>query len=137
MPHTAETLQNYGKIAGWCPLKPNSQQNGVSAFNLYLCASKGMHPLWWRKLCTPAVHHVIYQQLTYGVVSEGVFGNSAENSRKFPENMFYCVRKGCGNSAESLREFRENLRTIFCNDPFPNDPISALLNIAQLQILRL
>ena len=31
-----------------------------------------------------------------------------------------CVRKGCGNSAEILRK-------IFCNDPFPNDPISELL----------
>ena len=33
-----------------------------------------------------------FQQSTYGVVGEGV---SAENSRNFPQNMFYCVRKGC------------------------------------------
>ena len=72
------------------------------------------------------------QQLTYGVVSEGVFaeslrkfcGNSAESSQR---TTFYCARKGCGNSAESLRKFHGNLRKIFCNDPFPNDPISVLL----------
>ena len=36
-------------------------------------------------------------------------GNSAENSRKFAKNTFYCVRKGRGNSAESLRKVRGNL----------------------------
>ena len=45
---------------------------------------------------------------------------------KFAETTFYCARKGCGNSAESLRKFRGNLRKLFCNDPFPNDPISEL-----------
>ena len=57
-----------------------------------------------------------------------VCGNSAENSRKFARNTFYCVRKGCGNSAESLRKFRGHLQKIFCNEPFPNDLISELLN---------
>ena len=56
-----------------------------------------------------------------------VCGSSAENSRKFAKNTFYCVRKGCRNSAESLRKFRGNLQKFFCNDPFPNDPISELL----------
>ena len=46
---------------------------------------------------------------------------------KFAETTFHCARKGCGNSAESLQKFRGNLRNIFCNDPFPNDPISELL----------
>ena len=68
------------------------------------------------------------QQLTYGVVSEGVFAESLRKfCGKFAETRFYCARKGCGNSAESLRKFRGNLRKIFCNDPFPNDPISELL----------
>ena len=34
-----------------------------------------------------------------------------------------------GKGAEILRKFRGNLRKIFCNDPFPNDPISELLSI--------
>ena len=65
-----------------------------------------------------------HQRLTYGVVSEGLF---AESLRKFAKNTCYCVRKGCGYSAESWRKFRGNLRKNVCNDPFPNDPISALL----------
>ena len=64
-----------------------------------------------------------------GVVSEGVFaeslrkfcGNSAESSRKI---RFIAPRKG----VESLRKFRGNLRKMFCNDPFPNNPISELLS---------
>ena len=71
----------------------------------------------------------ISQQLTYGVVSEGVFAESLRKfCGKFAETTFYCARKGCGISAESLRKFRGNLRKFFCNDPFPNDPISELLN---------
>ena len=36
------------------------------------------------------------------------------------EGQGYCVRKGCGNSAESCGNFQK----MFCNDPFPNNPIS-------------
>ena len=74
----------------------------------------------------------IHQQFTYGVVSEGVF---AESLRKFCGKLrkFYQkyvllrqerVRKFCGK----LQTFRGNLQKIFCNDPFPNDPMSELLN---------
>ena len=45
---------------------------------------------------------------------------------KFTENSFHCVRKGCGNSAESLWKFRGNLWKMFCNDPFPNDPMGEI-----------
>ena len=51
-----------------------------------------------------------------------VCGNSAESSRKL---RFIAPGKG----AEILRKFRGNLRKMFCNDPFPNDPISELLII--------
>ena len=45
------------------------------------------------------------------------------------EYTFHWVRKGCRNSAaESSRKFRGNLRSILCNDPFPNDPISESLS---------
>ena len=54
-----------------------------------------------------------------------VCGNSAESSRKL---RFVAPGKG----AESLRKFRGNLRKIFCNDPFPNDPISKLLSFHSL-----
>ena len=37
-----------------------------------------------------------------------VCGNSAESSRKFAENTFCCLRKGCGNSAESCGNFAES-----------------------------
>ena len=75
------------------------------------------------------------QQLTYGVVSEGVFAESLRKfCGKFADNTFYCARKGCGNSAESLRKFHGNLRKMFCNDPFPNDPISVVLK--KVNILR-
>ena len=36
-----------------------------------------------------------------------VCGNSAETSREFAENRFYCVRKGCGNSADISRKFAD------------------------------
>ena len=65
----------------------------------------------------------VCQQLTYGVVSEGGFAASLRKfCGKFAETTFYCARKGCGNSAEILRK-------IFCNDPFPNNPISELLSL--------
>ena len=68
------------------------------------------------------------KQLTYGVVSEGVFveslRNSAESSWKFAKNIHFNasakVRKFCGK----LRKFRGNLQKNFCNDPFLNDPTS-------------
>ena len=71
------------------------------------------------------------QQLTliYGVVSEGFFSRKfAEILRKLrgdlPKNNVFLrqerVRKVCG--------FRRNSRKVFCNDHFPNDPISDLLN---------
>ena len=53
------------------------------------------------------------------------FGNSAESSRKL---RFIAPGKG----AEILRKFRGNLRKFFCDDPFPNDPISELLKINAL-----
>ena len=67
------------------------------------------------------------QQLTCGVVSEGVFAESVRKfCGKFPETTFYCVRKGCGNSAESLRKFAEICGKFSAMTPFPNDPISEL-----------
>ena len=68
-----------------------------------------------------------YQQLTYGVVSEGFFAESLRKfCGKFAENYVLLrqerARKFCGKFAE----IRGNLRKIFCNDPFPNDPISEL-----------
>ena len=72
------------------------------------------------------------QQFTYGVVSEGVVaeslrkfcGNFAEICKKYVSLRQERVRKFCGKFAEISR----GLRKIFCNDPFPNDPISELLN---------
>ena len=54
-----------------------------------------------------------------------VCGASAENSRKYEKLHFMLlrqerVRKFCGK----LQKFRAKC---FCNDPFPNDPISELL----------
>ena len=53
-----------------------------------------------------------------------VYGNSAENSRKI---RFIAPGKDAEILRKVLRKFRGNLRKIFCNDPFPNDPISELL----------
>ena len=59
------------------------------------------------------------QQLTYGVVSEGVFAESLRKfCGKFTETTFYCARKGCGNSAEISRKFAEN----FLQWPLPERP---------------
>ena len=77
-----------------------------------------------------------FQQYTYGVVSEGVFAESlrkfcgkfAEICRKYVLLRQERVRKFCGK----LRKFRGKLRKIFCNDPFPNDPISELLKIGKI-----
>ena len=65
------------------------------------------------------VTSIITQQLTYGVVSKGVF---AESLRKVRGN-YVLLRQ------ERVRKFCGNLRKIFCNDPFPNDPISKLLKL--------
>ena len=70
------------------------------------------------------------QQFTYGVVSEGVVaeslrkfcGDFAEICKKYVPLRQERVRKFCGKFAEISRR----LRKIFCNDPFPNDPISEL-----------
>ena len=87
----------------------------------------------WLIIVTVAVFYLelFSQQFTYGVASEGVFAeslrkfcrHSAENLQKFRFN---------ASSAESLRKFRGNLQNIFCNDPFPNDPISELLTFSFL-----
>ena len=65
------------------------------------------------------------QQFTYGVVSKGVF---AESLRKFCGKFAEICKEmsviAPGKGAEILRKFRGNVRNIFCNDPFPNDPIS-------------
>ena len=69
-----------------------------------------------------------------GSLAKGFF---AEVLRKVCGNLretrSYSVRKGCGNSAESLRKFRGKLQTNFCNDPFPNHPISELLSQGNLR----
>ena len=58
-----------------------------------------------------------------------VCGNSAENLRKSktritaPGKSAEIPQKECGDFAESLRK-------VFCNDPFPNDPISELLTFS-------
>ena len=76
----------------------------------------------------------IFQQFTYGSLAQGVlicpkvYGNSAESLRKFAKTSCCCVRKGCGDSAESFGNFAEICGNIFCNDPFPNDPIIEVLN---------
>ena len=54
-------------------------------------------------------------------------GNSAENLPKFAEMRFIAPGKRCGNSAEFARKFSGNSAEMFCNDPFPNIPISELL----------
>ena len=53
-----------------------------------------------------------------------VCGSSAEILRKV-RGQYVLLRQE--NSAESLRKCHGNLRKIFCNDPFPNDPISVVL----------
>ena len=51
----------------------------------------------------------LFQQLTYGVVSEGVLAESLRKfCGKFAETTFYCARKGCGKFAEISRKFAEN-----------------------------
>ena len=50
-------------------------------------------------------------------------GNFAEISQKLRFIAKGRVRKFCGK----LRQFRRNLQNIFCNDPFPIDPIGELL----------
>ena len=73
---------------------------------------------------TPTVSSSLMGSLTKGYpLLQKVCGNSAESSRKFGKKIVLLrqerVRKFCGK----LRKFGGNLRNIFCNDPFPNDPI--------------
>ena len=71
------------------------------------------------------------QQFTYGVVSEGVV---AEILRKFCGNLQEIRFIASGKGAEILRKVCGNfveIAKIFCNDPFPNDPISELLKITK------
>ena len=73
--------------------------------------------------------------LAKGFFFRKVCGDSVENSRKFKEKRFITsgklsrVRKFCGEFAEISQKFVENLRKMFCNDPFPNNPISELLTL--------
>ena len=75
------------------------------------------------------------QRITYGVVSEGFFLRKCFFVWKFcgvfaeiaTKKTFYCIRKECGNSEKSLQKFLGKFLTNFCNDAFPNDPISELL----------
>ena len=62
---------------------------------------------------------ICLNQLTYGVVSEGVFAESLRKfCGKFAETTFYCARKGRGNSTEISRKFAEN----FLQWPLPERP---------------
>ena len=69
----------------------------------------------------------ISERFTYGVVSEGVL---AEDFAEVLQKMLWKFAKtpfiasGSRNSAEGLRKSQRNS----CNDSFPNDPISELLN---------
>ena len=89
-----------------------------TSFVTFLSSPFGAGPFW-------------SQQFTYGVVSEGVFAESlrkfcgkfAEIFKKYALVRQERARKFCGK----LRNFAEILRKSFCNDPFPNDPISELL----------
>ena len=56
-------------------------------------------------------------------------GKSAEICK----NLFVLCQK-CGNSAESLRKFCRMFQTNFCNDPFPNVPISGNSYLCRRQI---
>ena len=70
------------------------------------------------------------QQFTYGVVCEGFFGESLRKfCGKFAE-IWKMRFVASGKGAEILQQFakfRGHLRNIFCNDPFPKDPISSEL----------
>ena len=69
------------------------------------------------------------QQFTSGVVSEGVFAESFwKFCGKFAEICQKMRSVASGKGAEILRKAaeisRKFTRNIFCNDPFPNDPIT-------------
>ena len=70
-----------------------------------------------------------HRQLTYGVVSKGVF---AESLRKFcgnsAETKFYCARKGCRNSTESLRKVRGTCGNFSAMTPSRTTPYHSLQN---------
>ena len=69
----------------------------------------------------------IFQQLfTYGVVLAKGF------LRKVCARWRGNSRKVCGNFLEICRSVSGNLQKCFCNDPFPNDPISEWLNFIQI-----
>ena len=76
----------------------------------------------------PLLHPLVVQEFTSGVVSEGVLRKIVQ---KICRNLQDCVllrqeraRKLCGKYVKIC----ENSQTNFGNDPFPNDPISALLS---------
>ena len=50
-------------------------------------------------------------------------GNSVETSRIFEKCVFIASGKGAEILRKVCRSFAEILWKIFCNDPFPNDPI--------------
>ena len=80
-----------------------------------------------------------HQQFTYGVAIEGFF---SEILQKFCGNLqkYGLLRQEsvCGNSTERLRSAKilRKLRNIFCNDPFPSDPISEFLKILGAIVVR-
>ena len=69
----------------------------------------------------------VLQRFTSGSLARVFCGKFAENSQKFLLLRQERVRKFCGKCVESLR-------TNFCKDPFPNDPISELLSAEHASI---
>ena len=72
---------------------------------------------------TDMSHLAINQQFTYGVVSEGFC--FAIMLQKFSRNL----RRVRSNASGKSTEISGHFQTTFCNDPFPNDPISESLKL--------
>ena len=93
----------YKGVDGKCHFEPSQSQGD---FEPHSAGVGGIAPGLEKKQ-TIHFNSTLMGSLAKGFLRK-VCGNSAESSRKFAENTFYCVRKGCGNSAESCGNFAEN-----------------------------
>ena len=82
----------------------------------------GSRPLLKRE-CVQVVSSSLMGSLAKGLFLRKVCGNSVQLSQKYVLLRHERVRKFCVKFVEVSRKFAES----FCNDPFPNSPISELL----------
>ena len=146
IPHFA----TYCAIMVRYPIKTSAKEfcdtiaTSIARYEKYRCCSSRSIAAWYRYFVQIASDNVgVYLHFLVG--SAGLKPTYIKSARDLTVSSSLmgllakvCCKKNCRNSPESVRisaEIRFNVsgtsvnQTCFCNDPFPNDPISELLTL--------